>query len=105
MGRCQAIPPHRMLLGAQRRISLLEQTLQADVDVVARLPRDARLANARILYWSYDAITHSGSWVSCQYLFGHARTLESTLCLERQVGGGGGAGTPPAGREDRRGLK
>ncbi|PZC88543.1 hypothetical protein A1F95_10868, partial [Pyrenophora tritici-repentis] len=33
----------------------------------------------------YDANTHSGSQVSCQYLFDHARTLVSDLCLERQI--------------------
>jgi hypothetical protein len=47
------------------------------------LPHD--LANVRILSWGYDANTHSGSRVSCQYLFDHARTLVSDLCLEREV--------------------
>jgi hypothetical protein len=47
------------------------------------LPHD--LPNARILSWGYDANTHSGSRVSCQYLFDHARTLVSDLCLERQI--------------------
>ena len=48
------------------------------------LPHD--LPRARILSWGYDANTHSGSsWVSCQYLFDHARTLVSDLCLERQL--------------------
>jgi hypothetical protein len=45
----------------------------------------ARPANARILSWGYDANMHSGSRVSCQYLFDHARTLVSDLCLERQI--------------------
>jgi hypothetical protein len=47
------------------------------------LPHD--LPNARILSWGYDANTHSSSGVSCQYLFDHARTLVSDLCLERQI--------------------
>ncbi|RYO22803.1 hypothetical protein AA0113_g12761 [Alternaria arborescens] len=47
------------------------------------LPHD--LPNARILSWGYDANTHSSSRVSCQYLFDHARTLVSDLCLERQI--------------------
>jgi hypothetical protein len=47
------------------------------------LPHD--LPNARILSWGYDANTHSSSRVSCQYLFDHARTLVSELCLEREV--------------------
>jgi hypothetical protein len=47
------------------------------------LPHD--LPNARILSWGYDANTHSRSRVSCQYLFDHARTLVSDLCLERQI--------------------
>jgi hypothetical protein len=47
------------------------------------LPHD--LPNARVLSWGYDANTHSSSRVSCQYLFDHARTLVSDLCLEREV--------------------
>ncbi|KAF1963896.1 hypothetical protein BU23DRAFT_123474 [Bimuria novae-zelandiae CBS 107.79] len=47
------------------------------------LPHD--LPRARILSWGYDANTHSRSRVSCQYLFDHARTLLSDLCLERQI--------------------
>ncbi|KAF2022898.1 tetratricopeptide repeat domain-containing protein [Setomelanomma holmii] len=47
------------------------------------LPHD--LPNARVLSWGYDANTHSRSRVSCQYLFDHARTLVSDLCLERQI--------------------
>ena len=47
------------------------------------LPHD--LPNARILSWGYDANTHSRSRISCQYLFDHARTLVSDLCLERQI--------------------
>ncbi|KAL1598071.1 hypothetical protein SLS59_007081 [Nothophoma quercina] len=47
------------------------------------LPHD--LPRARILSWGYDANTHSGSRVSCEYLFDHARTLVSDLCLERQI--------------------
>ncbi|KAF2813521.1 uncharacterized protein BDZ99DRAFT_412343 [Mytilinidion resinicola] len=47
------------------------------------LPHD--LPNVRVLSWGYDANTHSRSRVSCQYLFDHARTLVSDLCLERQV--------------------
>ncbi|KAF3029576.1 hypothetical protein E8E12_000791 [Didymella heteroderae] len=47
------------------------------------LPHD--LPRARVLSWGYDANTHSGSRVSCEYLFDHARTLVSDLCLERQL--------------------
>jgi hypothetical protein len=47
------------------------------------LPHD--LMRARILSWGYDANTHSGSRVSCQYLYSHAQTLVANLCLERQL--------------------
>lgn len=47
------------------------------------LPHDLR--KARILSWGYDANTHSRSRVSCQYLFDHAPTLVSDLCLKRQI--------------------
>ncbi|KAE8841204.1 hypothetical protein PTNB85_04603 [Pyrenophora teres f. teres] len=47
------------------------------------LPHD--LPNARILSWGYDANTHSGSRMGCQYLFDHAQTLVSDLCQERQI--------------------
>ncbi|KAF2178451.1 hypothetical protein K469DRAFT_718263 [Zopfia rhizophila CBS 207.26] len=47
------------------------------------LPQD--LPNARIMTWGYDANTHSGSRVSCQYLYDHARSLVADLCLKRQL--------------------
>ncbi|KAF2190539.1 hypothetical protein K469DRAFT_387619 [Zopfia rhizophila CBS 207.26] len=47
------------------------------------LPQD--LPNARIITWGYDANTHSGSRVSCQYLYDHARSLVADLCLKRQL--------------------
>ncbi|KAF3031307.1 hypothetical protein E8E12_000040, partial [Didymella heteroderae] len=47
------------------------------------LPHD--LARARVLSWGYDANTYSGSRVSCEYLYNHAQTLVSDLCLERQL--------------------
>lgn len=47
------------------------------------LPHD--LPRARILSGGYDANTHSGLRVSCQYLSDHAQTLVSDLCLERQI--------------------
>ncbi|KAH8702665.1 hypothetical protein GQ44DRAFT_51434 [Phaeosphaeriaceae sp. PMI808] len=47
------------------------------------LPQD--LPSARIFSWGYDANTHSSSRVSCHYLFNHAQSLVSDLCLERQV--------------------
>jgi hypothetical protein len=50
------------------------------------LPHD--LLNARILSWGYDANTHSGSRVSCQYLFNHAQTLVSDPVLEEGDDGG-----------------
>ncbi|KAF2023327.1 hypothetical protein EK21DRAFT_81196, partial [Setomelanomma holmii] len=34
---------------------------------------------------SWGANTHSSALVSCQYLFDHARTLVSDLCLERKI--------------------
>ncbi|KAF2176906.1 hypothetical protein K469DRAFT_721172 [Zopfia rhizophila CBS 207.26] len=43
------------------------------------------LPNARIITWGYDANTHSGSRVSCQYLYDHARSLVADLCLKRQL--------------------
>ncbi|KAF2183413.1 hypothetical protein K469DRAFT_728118 [Zopfia rhizophila CBS 207.26] len=43
------------------------------------------LPNARIITWGYDANTHSGARVSCQYLYDHARSLVADLCLERQL--------------------
>lgn len=47
------------------------------------LPAD--LPNARILTWGYDADTHSTSQISFQYLYNHATTLVSDLCLERSL--------------------
>jgi len=49
------------------------------------LPED--LPNARVLCWGYDANTHSNSRVSCQYLYDHAKSLVSDLCLERGLSG------------------
>ncbi|KAF2469609.1 tetratricopeptide repeat domain-containing protein, partial [Lindgomyces ingoldianus] len=43
----------------------------------------ADISNARIFCWGYDANTH-GSRVSCQYLYDHARSLVSDLCLKRK---------------------
>lgn len=45
------------------------------------LPSD--IPNARILTWGYDANTHSTSQISHQYLYDHAITLVSDLCLKR----------------------
>lgn len=47
------------------------------------LPSD--IPNARILSWGYDANTHSTSPISAQYLYDHATTLVSDLCLERRL--------------------
>ncbi|MCJ1430387.1 hypothetical protein MMC29_008305 [Sticta canariensis] len=47
------------------------------------LPSD--VPRARILTWGYDANTHSTSQISCQYLYDHARTLISDLCLKRRL--------------------
>ncbi|KAA6410089.1 MAG: nb-arc and tpr domain [Lasallia pustulata] len=47
------------------------------------LPSD--IPNARILSWGYDANTHSTSQISGQYLYDHARTLISDLCLKRRL--------------------
>ncbi|SLM35632.1 P-loop containing nucleoside triphosphate hydrolase [Lasallia pustulata] len=47
------------------------------------LPSD--IPNARILSWGYDAKTHSTSQISGQYLYDHARTLVSDLCLKRRL--------------------
>lgn len=46
------------------------------------LPSD--IPNARVFCWGYDANTH-GKRVSCQYLYDHARTLVSDLCLQREL--------------------
>ena len=47
------------------------------------LPSD--IPNARILTWGYDANTHSTSTISAQYLYDHAKTLVSDLCLKRRL--------------------
>jgi len=47
------------------------------------LPSD--IPNARILSWGYDANTHGTSPISAQYLYDHARTLVSDLCLKRRL--------------------
>ena len=46
------------------------------------LPND--IPNARVFCWGYDANTH-GNRGSCQYLYDHAKTLVSDLCLERRL--------------------
>ncbi|KAL9103273.1 MAG: hypothetical protein Q9163_001675 [Psora crenata] len=46
------------------------------------LPAD--IVKARIFCWGYDANTY-GDRVSCQYLYDHARSLVSDLCLERRL--------------------
>ncbi len=43
------------------------------------------IPNARILCWGYDSNTYSNSLVSCQYLYNHAKSLVSDLCLERRL--------------------
>ena len=43
------------------------------------------IPNARIYTWGYDANTHSTSHISAQYLYDHARTLISYLCLKRRM--------------------
>ncbi|MCJ1346181.1 hypothetical protein MMC31_004395, partial [Peltigera leucophlebia] len=43
------------------------------------------IPNARIYTWGYDANTHSTSQISAQYLYDHARTLISDLCLKRKM--------------------
>ncbi|KAK1768311.1 hypothetical protein QBC33DRAFT_370839 [Phialemonium atrogriseum] len=47
------------------------------------LPHD--IPHARVFCWGYDANTHAGSRVSCQYLFSHAQTLVSDLCRKRKL--------------------
>lgn len=47
------------------------------------LPKD--IPNARIFSWGYDANTHSTSPISAQYLYDHATTLISDLCLKRRM--------------------
>ncbi|MCJ1467841.1 hypothetical protein MMC07_006466 [Pseudocyphellaria aurata] len=47
------------------------------------LPAD--IPNARILTWGYDANTHSSTQISVQYLYNHATTLVSDLCLKRRL--------------------
>lgn len=47
------------------------------------LPTD--IPNARICSWGYDANTHSTSPISAQYLYDHATTLISDLCLKRSM--------------------
>jgi hypothetical protein len=46
------------------------------------LPKD--IPNARIFCWGYDANTH-GDRISCQYLYDHAKSLVSDLCLKRRL--------------------
>ena len=44
-----------------------------------------QIPDARILSWGYDVTTHSTSPISHQYLYDHATTLVSDLCLERRL--------------------
>ncbi|KAL6158765.1 hypothetical protein ACJBU6_02866 [Exserohilum turcicum] len=48
------------------------------------LPND--IPNARVFCWGYNANTH-GKHLSCQYLYDHAKTLVSELCLQRALTG------------------
>ncbi len=45
----------------------------------------SNIPNARIYSWGYDANTHNTSQISALYLYDHARTLISDLCLERRM--------------------
>ncbi len=45
----------------------------------------SNIPNARIYSWGYDANTHSTSQISSEYLYDHAKTLISDLCLERRM--------------------
>ncbi len=45
----------------------------------------SNIPNAHIYTWGYDANTHSTSQISAQYLYDHARTLISDLCLKRRM--------------------
>ncbi len=47
------------------------------------LPPD--IPNARIFSWGYNANTHSTSTISAPYLYDHAKTLVSDLCLKRRL--------------------
>ncbi|KAF2705194.1 hypothetical protein K504DRAFT_388654, partial [Pleomassaria siparia CBS 279.74] len=42
------------------------------------------IPNARIFCWGYDANTY-GNRISCEYLYDHARSLVSDLCLKRKL--------------------
>jgi hypothetical protein len=44
----------------------------------------SEIPNARIFCWGYDANTY-GNRVSCQYLYDHAKSLVSDLCLKRKL--------------------
>ncbi|KAI9855038.1 MAG: hypothetical protein M1813_000582 [Trichoglossum hirsutum] len=45
----------------------------------------ARIPNARIFSWGYDANTHSTSQLTAMYLYDHAQNLVSELSLERRL--------------------
>jgi hypothetical protein len=63
-----------------------EKTWTADNNVLwlrDLLPK--HLPNARILSWGYDANTHSKPPLMTQYLYDHATTLISDLCLKRRL--------------------
>jgi hypothetical protein len=48
-------------------------------------PTTARLPNARMLSWGYDANALDRFRVSSQYLYDHSRSLVSDLCFDRQL--------------------
>jgi hypothetical protein len=45
----------------------------------------AKIPNARIFSWGYDANAHSTSQLAAMYLYDHAQNLVSDLSLERQL--------------------
>ena len=45
----------------------------------------AKIPNARIFSWGYDANTHSTSQLTAMYLYDHAQNLVSDLSLERRL--------------------
>jgi hypothetical protein len=45
----------------------------------------AKIPNARIFSWGYDANTHSTSQLTAMYLYDHAQSLVSDLSLKRRL--------------------
>jgi hypothetical protein len=45
----------------------------------------AKIPNARIFSWGYDANTHSTKSLTAMYLYDHAQNLVSDLSLERRL--------------------